>query len=765
MVLSSSTADPRAGAPPAWLSRIVRVLHLGGDKVIVLVRGAVPARLRALVQILMDIDAGLHVYTRAPDIMDAPPGALMLLAPRAQDIGWLNLHRPLFVERRWRVVLWADDALVLALKARAPDFFDWISHVVSCPDAAGDRVPDFARAGLHSAPAYPGVVWHGGDLDAALAAAFPGEAVARASARGAYAEMVESVQQAASSAGQDWLMWTGAADARDVVRVRWAMAETGRRGRSILDSPGCAAPGWWPAGGVCMDVHDAAERLRALAGARAALLAALLDLEPGAIALAERLAADALTGLVPGLRHAGDAGAVLAREALARGIVDADDVVRRRARGLPGGAPDAEAWTGAPVLRALYDDRVVAERCGEGRARAAQWLAAFARGEQPAPEHAPGDEDMVLWAESCPAEPPALPLDWPARVAMSYWVEAVLRRAAADWSVIAGWALDLGHLDLVEHWMHQDGDREWTPAVRAQVHALRGRSRQAEAVVRAALDSMRLTARDRAHPDSAAASLDLAHVLLRQGRYEEAQAAYRDALEICERIYQTREHIQVAIAIRGLANALFRQLRYEEAEAAYHEALEIATRVYQTNEHPFVAMMLHGLANTYLAQGRIEEAEAAYRESSRIEYRVHQGRVHEGMADSLNGLASALAGLGREHEAEDVLREAIAVYEDVHGTRHSPAIIPSLCNLASLLLAQQRTGEALALARQAWDAALPGDDTARAIEAGRVLVRALHQAQQAEQAREVERRLDALLQTLPPEHPARRQPAEPAERA
>lgn len=761
MVLSSSTADHRAGAPPGWLSRIARVLHLGGDKVIVLVRGAVPARLRALVQLLMDIDTGLQVCTRASDVMDAPPGALMLLAPRARDIGWLNLHRPLFVERRWRVVLWADDALVLALKANAPDFFDWISHVVPCPGDAGDRVPDFALAGLRCAPAYPGVVWNGGDLDAALATAFPGEVVTCASARGSYAGMVESVAQAAN---RGWLVWTGAADARDVIRVRWAMAETGWRGRSILDHPRCASPGWWPAGGACMDLHDAAERLRAPAGAGAgagaALLAALLDLEPGAIALAERLAPGGLigdlAGLVARLRQAEDAGAVLAREALARGILDADDVVRWRARGLPGGVPDAESRVGAPVLRALYQEQAVAARCGEARARAAQWLAAFARDEQPAPEHAPGDEEMVLWAESCPAEPPVLPRDWPAHVPMSYWVEAVLRRAAADWSDIAGWALDLGHLDAVEHWMHQEGDREWTPAVRARVHALRGRYREAEAAAREALDAMHLTARDRTHPDSAAAFLDLANVLERQGRYEEAQAAYRDALEIWERMYQTREHMDVATAIHGLANTLFRQLRYKEAEAAYHEALEIATRVYQTNEHPSVAMMLQGLANTHLAQGRYEEAEAAYRELLRIEYRAHQGSMHEVIAHSLHGLASALAGLGREHEAEDALRKAIAIYEAIYGTRHSAAMVPSLCNLARFLVAQKRIDEALTLAGEAWDTALAGDHTVLAIEAGRVLVQALHQAQQTAQAREVERRLDALLQMLPPEHPVRR---------
>lgn len=100
-----------------------------------------------------------------------------------------------------------------------------------------------------------------------------------------------------------------------MTRVRWALAESGRRGQCVLERPGGSARGWWPVSDVVMDVHDAADRLHAGYGERAALIAALLDLEPGAVELACRLQPGDAPALVERLRGVTDPGAELARDA------------------------------------------------------------------------------------------------------------------------------------------------------------------------------------------------------------------------------------------------------------------------------------------------------------------------------------------------------------------------------------------------------------------------------------------------------------------
>jgi len=110
----------------------------------VLVAQASPAGLRpALCRLLAELGE-VQVRLRAPELAALAPGSVALLRVVPEDILWLNYNRPLVSERRLKLVLWAEGEVASAMRAQAPDFFDWISHVLPCPRLT----PGFALAGV-----------------------------------------------------------------------------------------------------------------------------------------------------------------------------------------------------------------------------------------------------------------------------------------------------------------------------------------------------------------------------------------------------------------------------------------------------------------------------------------------------------------------------------------------------------------------------------------------------------------------------------------
>ena len=110
----------------------------------VLVAQASPAGLRpALCRVLAELGE-VQVRLRAPELAALAPGSVALLRVVPEDILWLNYNRPLVSERRLKLVLWAEGEVASAMRAQAPDFFDWISHVLPCPRLT----PGFALSGV-----------------------------------------------------------------------------------------------------------------------------------------------------------------------------------------------------------------------------------------------------------------------------------------------------------------------------------------------------------------------------------------------------------------------------------------------------------------------------------------------------------------------------------------------------------------------------------------------------------------------------------------
>lgn len=531
---------------------------------IVLVTEAQPARLRELVLALLDMDdrgAGLHICTKASPLLDVPLGATVVLRLRAEDNTWLNYTRPIFAERQWRAVLWDEDGATLDIKATAPDFFDWISHVVECPGG----VPGFAVRGLQSAPPFPGVIWRGAGFARALAAAAPDAGTTALSARAPYAEMVATARQAPG-----WLVYRDLASARDLVRLRWALAESGRSARCALIEPTVKAPGWWPVSDAFATWEQMLDEIGGDDAAAAALVAALLEREPGtgALAGALRQAGTGLDEIAVELRSAADPGAALARMAHARGLIRAEDVIERSA------AP--------AVLRGLDHDATIEQARAQLGASVHAALAAWRAGR--ADEWSLAEAAMSSWAATAPADVPALPAERPERWSSVYWLEATLGQRQPAPAALA-WAQELAHADVVAHWEQAYGHGRSEASTQQQEDEM---DMQRARVNEGGMAAQRL------QRDHARRLTDLADLLRQQGRHDEAERLARQALDVVEASVGA-EHPDVATVLDVLARVLASWGRYNEAVDVLRRAVAITEQVLGP-AHPAAAARRRSLA-------------------------------------------------------------------------------------------------------------------------------------------------------------------------
>ena len=191
-----------------WLGKLARWLELGREKVAILVEEASPGGLRPLVSMLLEREPPVVCF-HVTDLLDVPAGSLVVLTLHEAELNWINLNRPIIANKRLRLVLWLDFPLH-RLKAKAPDFFDWISHIVRCPRLPPQltvRKLRDARAALQP------VAWRGKDLDEALDRI--GEGLIRIEARGTFAQLVAAVEKV----GDRVPVWTDVNDTWHLLRV------------------------------------------------------------------------------------------------------------------------------------------------------------------------------------------------------------------------------------------------------------------------------------------------------------------------------------------------------------------------------------------------------------------------------------------------------------------------------------------------------------------------------------------------------------------
>lgn len=287
-----------------------------------------PERLGEFVRALIADHPDLDVIDDLPAIEEAPPGSVLVLLPRPEHAGALNLGRPVFAHRKLKVILWCDHETTVALSQEAPDFYDWISEHHTCPPGA---VPH-AVAGFKAAytAGAPGIVWRGpGDtadkagLLRAFSEAFSAEALQWIDPRLGYDKLIEEIRAAKNR----WIAFRAQA-ASHVHQIRWAMAEAKRRGKAIIITDAYPCPGWWQVSDALLSFAEARLALDTMTLSRPGALAALLGLEAGLPDLARKLldggmGHDDLRGIVIAAQ---DPGAALAARAYEAGLFKVDDL-------------------------------------------------------------------------------------------------------------------------------------------------------------------------------------------------------------------------------------------------------------------------------------------------------------------------------------------------------------------------------------------------------------------------------------------------------
>jgi len=754
MVLPPPSADA-APAGEAWLRRLLRLLHLSSGGALILLDAAQPAALRPLVRALIELDGDTRVCLDVGPLTALPEGSLVLLRLRLADAVWLNLNRPLFARLRLRVVLWSEPGVTPQLHELAPDFFDWISHIVVCPDL----VPEFVATGLRVAPPFPGVVWRGPlDPEQAIAVVFPGAGCQRRTWSRRYADILAALRDA----DPGWLVWDGLPNTRACQRLRFASREVGRGDlRCIIVDPPMQPPGFWPidthqtewevaAHKLAEDPHDpAASRLAALSG----LEPATLD---GFVALRSQHL-DAL------LRAVDDPGAELAR--MSRSTADAVDLATFR-------APHhvLRAWVTQPDHAEFT--RSISAAVGHALVR---WHDVANDPDRPAPNalwSATSDE-LLIWSASprLAAIPLAqAPIPSPEGALA---LEAVLSPENAprdDESLgrLVRWLHAYGHFDAALLWsthghvseqmlaeLHRMTAFEAVPALSEHYPALhvhtdvglRKLERLAVEIVDQTLapgndPEQRLAdiwredhgTLDEPHLRFASLCQELAERLTARGRHTESIRLTQRALANYIAILGP-EHYDVGYATAQLSRSMMAVGRQEEALRHAQQALTIL-RDTTGDAHPATLGLTRQLGSQLLGRNEVEEAwtltrnvlQGAIREShaslavgetflflGTVELARGRAKVAQNHFDHALQIAIARAGVTSEHsaichkniavalwsrgrleQALEHLRRARAIMEHLHGpgSSHARAVHQ---DLATLLAETGRFSEAATL--------------------------------------------------------------------
>jgi tetratricopeptide (TPR) repeat protein len=622
--------------------------------VLVLVDEAVPARLGELTRSLLPGHPELEVHTDALRLARAAEGALVILVPDPAQASWLNMERPLFANRALRTILFSSAETTGVLARRAPDFFSWISHHIPCPPG----LPLPALRGVQAAlcARAPGVVWRGGDLHAVFEAALPGRPLAEVSAALPYADLV----RASKPEGRGWVAWSEVDGPFRLRRVRWAAAEAGRRGRSLLVAPSVEAPGFAGVDGRLIELAEARGLLEEAGAPFPGRLAALLELEREAVMVAVGLlwAGVSAGEIEAAVLAADDAGAAVAKMAAARGIEGAAPLRARRGEGRGAG--------GDPV---------------EEMVRAGKW------GDAAEGALAAGDPQVALpWAMRIGGD-----------AAEELRRERVVGRALTDLGRYGEAEATLRAALATCEKMFGDDSAESANLCRELAIVLRDRERYIEA--RALLERALAVHEKGPTVDLASSSADLyelAGVVMKEGDLPRAEALCRRFIALGEKAFGADSPSYGSYLV-GAARVLRAAEKDAEAEGLLRRALDIQ-RATRGREHPFYASSLCVLASVLGSQGREEEALRVIREALAIHAKV-LGSGHPSYADDLRVLCGVLLDQGEFVEAEVSLRKAIAINEKTLGTTH-PAHMVHLDMLAGILQMQGRYAESEALLRQ-----------------------------------------------------------------
>jgi tetratricopeptide (TPR) repeat protein len=185
----------------------------------------------------------------------------------------------------------------------------------------------------------------------------------------------------------------------------------------------------------------------------------------------------------------------------------------------------------------------------------------------------------------------------------------------------------------------------------ADAHWHMGRIADAE-VVYAELVRRRERMLGAEHPDTLKAKFDLASAYFVQRRVGDAETLTRETLEAQQRVLG-REHLDTLKSLSNLAVILHNRNRTEEALTLSKEALDIRQRVFGM-DHPETLRSLHIIGNTYAQLGRLPEARTHLERALEGRRRV-LGENHQTTLGSAKSLARIYRDQKQYVEAERLL--------------------------------------------------------------------------------------------------------------
>ena len=184
---------------------------------------------------------------------------------------------------------------------------------------------------------------------------------------------------------------------------------------------------------------------------------------------------------------------------------------------------------------------------------------------------------------------------------------------------------------------------------------------EAEALVRATLETKREAAGGRTNAGVATSTHNLAFILARRGAHAEAIPLFEESIAMETELAGKRNSTRVAAPIAALGRSYLHLGRYKEAEASIREALKIQ-REFLDPQAPAIGRTLSTLGTCLAAQGKYEEAVAVAHDATRI-LRHSDNASPRTIRGALTNEASFLESAGRLAEAEKTYREALAVHE------------------------------------------------------------------------------------------------------
>ncbi len=252
-------------------------------------------------------------------------------------------------------------------------------------------------------------------------------------------------------------------------------------------------------------------------------------------------------------------------------------------------------------------------------------------------------------------------------------------------------------------------------------------------------------------PESASLLGTLASVEQDMGEYLEAERSYLHALGVATRSQVDIERITI---LNNLGTLYLDTRQYSKAERVRDDLERMGPGAFES--YPALSALLQNLiASLEHARNRDDEAARHYEQALRL-FRSAQGPVSIDAAIVESNLGTLYWEAGQYGPAGDLFRQSIRDIKTASGPQN-PALVRSLINLAGCENMSGHPNEAEALARSAVELSgkILGLDHPVTARAELQLASVLRKLRRKTEARELEKRAQALLRNASETSPAR----------